>query len=885
MRATLRRVWYAIRRRRREADLVEEIEYHRAMKERDLQQDGLAPAEAKVAARRALGNTRLAQDEARDIWISPWLRDVAQDLSFAIRLLVKDRAFTVTAVLTLALGIGANATIFSAVYAVLLKPLPFTDADRLVAVWKKNPPRGWTNNPISAAEFVTWQAEGRVFDEMAAWRSTSCVVTGGSGAEEDPCEVVSSRLFPILGVTPVSGRVFSAEEDQRDRSHVVILSYGLWQRRFGGDQAAIGSAVTINGVSHTIVGVMPADLSHSYASPYGPVPQLWLAGIGLSSSEVWNDYMGIGRLKPGIGLRQAEAALDSISIGVEQNYPELKGWRAELRSLRDMNAGDIQSALLVLFGAVIFVLLIACANVANLLLARSTGRTHEFAVRAALGAGEWRMIRQLLTEGILLSLAGAALGLLFAWYGTRAVVLLAPDYLVHSASGLESALLEPRVLAFTVGAAVVTALMFGLVPALQGARPRLADTLKESGRGSQHPRKGRVRSVLVVSQIALAMVLLVGAGLMIRTLAGLRAVHLGLDPSHVLTLRVPLAGDRYEDPEATAAFWSRVVESVRKVPGVELATVSRGVPIDDWAGQFFTTADRPNPPAGQVPDANYVVAGPDYFNALRIPLRSGRAFDMQDSHTGLPVVIVNEELVRRHWPGQNPIGQRLRMGSLTSTRPWLTVVGVVGNVLTWGGDAGFRPQIYVPYQQYPWLVAPRHLIVRTAASVTPASVTSAVVRELQSVDKDQPASDIRTLEQLAGEPLAQQRMVMALLGAFAGLALVLSALGIYGVLTYSVARRTREIGVRLALGAQPVSLLRLVIGDGGRLVSIGILAGVAAGLLLTRLLAGLLYGVGPSDLVTFVAGALVLASVSLLACYIPARRAMRVDPIEVLRQE
>ena len=280
-----------------------------------------------------------------------------------------------------------------------------------------------------------------------------------------------------------------------------------------------------------------------------------------------------------------------------------------------------------------------------------------------------------------------------------------------------------------------------------------------------------------------------------------------------------------------------------------------------------------------------MVAGPDYFNALRIPLRSGRAFDMQDSHTGLPVVIVNEELVRRHWPGQNPIGQRLRMGSLTSTRPWLTVVGVVGNVLTWGGDAGFRPQIYVPYQQYPWLVAPRHLIVRTAASVTPASVTSAVVRELQSVDKDQPASDIRTLEQLAGEPLAQQRMVMALLGAFAGLALVLSALGIYGVLTYSVARRTREIGVRLALGAQPVSLLRLVIGDGGRLVSIGILAGVAAGLLLTRLLAGLLYGVGPSDLATFVAGALVLASVSLLACYIPARRAMRVDPIEVLRQE
>ena len=884
MRAALRRIWYAMRRGRREADLVEEIECHRAMRERDFEKDGLDPADARVAARKALGNVRLAQDKARDVWISPCLRDVAQDLRFAVRLLLKDRAFTITAVLTLALGIGANATVFSAVYSVLLKPLPFADASRLVAIRKKNPPRGWTNNPISAAEFVAWRAQGRVFDEMAAWRSTSCVLTGGSGAEEDPCEVVSSRLFPMLGVTPVSGRVFSAEEDQRDKSHVVILSYGLWQRRFAREHAAIGSAVTINGVSHTIVGVMPPDFSHSYASPYGPIPQLWLAGIGLSSSALWNDYMAIGRLKPGMGLRQAEAALDAVSTGVEQNYPELKGWRAELRSLRDMNAGDIESALLVLFGAVIFVLLIACANVANLLLARSSGRTHEFAVRAALGAGEWRMIRQLLTEGLLLSLAGAALGLVFAWYGTRALVFLAPEYLVHSASGLETALLEPRVLAFTVAASVVTALMFGLVPALQGARPQLADTLRESSRGSQHPAKRRVRSVLVVAQIALAMVLLAGAGLMIRTLAGLRAVHLGLDPSQVLTLRVPLGGDRYEDPEVTAAFWSRVVELVRAVPGVESASVSRGVPIDDWAGQFFTTADQPNPPAGQVPDANYVVVGPDYFNALRIPLRSGRTFDVRDSQTGLPVAIVNEELVRRHWPGQNPIGQRLRMGSPTNTR-WLTVVGVVGNVLTWGGDADFRPQIYVPYQQYPWLLAPRHLIVRTSADVAPASVAGAVVRELQRVDRDQPASDIRTLEQLAGEPLAQQRMVMALLGGFAGLALVLAALGVYGVLTYSVARRTREIGVRLALGAQPVSLLRLVIGDGGRLVFIGIAVGVGAGLPLTRLMAGLLYGVGPSDSVTFVAGALVLASASLLACYLPARRAMRVDPIEVLRQE
>jgi putative ABC transport system permease protein len=878
-------VWYTLLRHRHEAALAEEIEFHRAMKEQDFRQDGLDATEASLAARRALGHVLLAQNRARDVWIAPWFLDVCQDLRFAVRLLLKDRVFTATAVLTLALGIGANTTIFSAVYALLLKPLPFAQADRLVAIWKKNLPRGWVRNPISAAEFVAWQAEGRAFEEMAAFRETSCIVTGGDPAEEDPCEIVSSRLFPLLGVTPLVGRPFSVEEDGRDASRVAILSYGLWQRRFRGEEAVLGSSIAINGAAHAIVGVMPAGFAHSYATPYGPTPQLWIGGIGLAASEVWNDYMGIGRLKSGISVRQAEAALDGVSAGLEQRHPDLKGWRAELRTLREMNSGDIRLALLVLFGAVTFVLLIACGNVANLFLARSTGRTHEFALRAALGAGEWRVIRQLLTESLLMSVAGAALGVVLAWFGTQAVVSLAPVYLLNSTSGLKSAALEPGVLAFTLGASVVTALLFGIVPALEGAQPQLAQALKDSTRGSQHRRQGRFRSALVIAQTALAMVLLVGAGLMIRTLAGLRSVNPGFDPQGVLTLRVPLAGDRYKDPQAITGFWTSFAASVRALPGVESASVSRGVPAGDWAGQFFTTDDRPNPPAGQVPDANYLVVGPEYFNVLRIPLAQGRAFDEHDTVTNTPVAIVNQELVRRYWPGQDPLGKRLRMGSPRSKWPWLSVVGVARNVLTGGVYPGFRPEIYVPYQQYPWLLSPQHLIVRAAAGVTAAAVAGAVVRELQRIDRDQPPSDIRTLEQLSAELIGQQRMVMGLLGAFAVLALVLSAVGTYGVLSYSVARRTREIGVRLALGAQPVSVLRLVISDAWRLVCLGLAIGIPAAIVLMRLLGDLLYGVRPTDSPTFVSGTVVLATVSFFACYIPARRAMRVDPIEVLRQE
>ncbi len=873
------------RRRRKASEFSAEIRAHIQLEIERLQEQGLNEEEARAAARRAFGNVAQAQERFYESGRWLWWDHLWQDIRFGLRMLAKSPGSTAVAVLTLALGIGANTVIFSAVYAVLLKPLPFKDYDRLVFIEKKNPPRGWTRNPISPPEILAWRKESGVFEDLAALTGTSCVLTGAWETEEDPCEITSSNLFPLLGTMPIWGRTFSADEDWSEGPRVAILSYGLWQRRFGADESVIGRAIELNGASCTIVGVMPAGFSHLYASPYDSVPEMWLSGIALSPTHAWNDYFGIGRLKAGISLQQAEAQMDQVSIGIERVLPELKGWRAQLMSLRTMVSGDARSALVVLMGAVIFVLLIACANMANLLLARGAGRASEFAVRNALGASQNRIVRQLLTESLVISLAGGALGVLLASLGCKGLVALAPPFLLRSATGLAGGAADLRVLAFTLVTVIASALLFGLVPALQSARPHLMETLKETGRSSvQSPRSRRFRSALVVSEIALAMVLLVGAGLMVRTLAQLSRVNLGFNPANVLTLRVPLSGDRYKQPQARADFWEHVVAAVKALPGVEAASVSRGLPISGWAGQFFTTSDQPNPPAGQVPDANYVVAGPDYFRTMQIPLRRGRSFDEHDTQGTEGVVIVNEELARLHWPGQDPLGKQLRVGPPTA--PWLTVVGVAGNVLSQGQDAGFHAEIYIPYQQFPWLMGgPQHLLVRTFATVKPESLVRAVVLEVHRADKSLPTADIATMEQIALEPMAQQRMVMALLVSFAALALVLSALGIYSVLSYSIAQRTREIGVRVALGAERGSVLRLVVGGGVRLALFGIAVGIAAALALTQLMTDMLYGVRATDPVTFSAVAIVLAVTSLLACYIPARRAMKVDPIVALRYE
>jgi putative ABC transport system permease protein len=868
---------------RADQELDDELRDHLARKTEEYVAKGVTQEEAHRRARFDLGGVEQTKEKCRDARRVNWIQDLLQDIRYGLRTLRKSPGFTAVAVLTLALGIGANTVIFSAVYALLLKPLPFRGADRLVFIVKKNPPRGWTRNPISPAEILAWRNQSGAFEDIAAYTQQTCVLTGGREAEEDPCEVISGNMFPLLNTAPIRGRPFSAEED-KPQGRVAILSYRLWQRRFAGDENVIGRAFDVNGDSYTIVGVMPSNFSHLYASPFGAVPELWLSGIGLSPTLVWNDYFGIGRLKPGISLGQAEARMNIVSERIEPMHKDLKGWRAQLMTLRTNASGDTRLALLVLMGAVIFVLLIACANVANLLLARGSRRASEFALRNALGAGQSRIIRQLLTESLVLSVAGGVLGVLLAPLGCKGLVALAPPFLVKSAPGLGGGATDLRVLAFALGAVVATTFFFGLVPALKSARPNVTETLKETGRSTlQSPHSRRFRSALVVAEIALAMVLLIGAGLMVRTLAGLSRVDLGFNPENVLTLRVPLSGERYKEPQVRAQFWEHVVSAVKSLPGVESMSVSRGLPINGWDGQFFTTLDDPNPPPGQVPAANYVVIGPDYFRTMEIPLRRGRSFNDHDTQSDERVVIVNEELARSCWPGQDPLGKQLQIGG---QGPWRTVVGVAGDVLSQGPDGGSNPEMYIPYQQFPWLLeGPKHLVVRTSATVKPESLVRAVTREIHRVDKSQPVADIATMEEIALEPMKQQRMVMVLLASFAGLALVLSALGIYGVLSYSIAQRTREIGLRLALGADRRSVLRLVVGGGARLAILGIAAGTATALIMTRLMTGLLYGVRPADPVTFGAVTFVMAAASILACYIPASRATRVDPMVALRYE
>lgn len=880
------------RKHRSERDFREEIEAHLELERDELRENGVSEKEARSAARRNFGNVMQAEEQFYEAGRMLWWEHLKQDLQFGVRMLVKTPGFTAVCISILALAIGANTAIFSAVYAVLLRPLPFRHPEQLVFIQKQNPERGWIRNNISPPEILAWGQQTDVFQGLAAINLRSCVLTGGGEAEEVGCEVATSNLFSVLDVAPFRGRYFVPAEDKAEAPRVAILSFVFWQRHFGGDESAIGRTIMVNGTGHTIVGIMPSSLSHLYDSPFwgrfsSPLPQLWVSGIGLQPENLWNDYWGVARLKTGVTLQQASAQMDSVSVRLEKAEPGLKGWRSQLMTLRTLNSRDTRPALLVLMAAVIFVLLIACANMANLLLARGASRAGEFAARITLGASRGRIVRQLLAESLVLSIAGGSLGVLLGSFGCQAFAALAPQYLLNSAPGLANGGTDLRVLTYSMLTVAVTTIGFGLAPAFQSSRQNLAEVLKEGGRGWVQTRGSRrVHSALVVSEVALALVLLIGAGLMVRTLTLLSTFNLGFDPTNVLTMRVPFSGERYKQPESIVRFWEQVVAGVDRLPGVESSSVTRDLPVNGWDGQFFTVAEKPNPPAGQEPDANYIVIGPDYFRTMKIALQEGRAFDDHDTQSGAPVVIINEKLAHRHWPGQTPLGKRLRPGSPDDPRGrWLTVVGVAANVHTRGADGDLNPEIYVPLQQFPWLMTPQHLAVRTALGVKPESVTHAIVEKIHQVDSGLPVTDLATMEQLAAEPLKQQRMVMALLMMFAGLALVLAALGIYSVLSYSTAQRTREIGVRMALGAQRSGVMRLVIGKGLRLAGLGVVLGTLAALALTRLMAELLFGVRPTDPVTFAAVIAILVITSLVACYAPAWRAMKVDPIVALRHE
>ncbi|HET9531507.1 MAG TPA: ABC transporter permease [Blastocatellia bacterium] len=802
-----------------------------------------------------------------------------QDLRYGLRMLIKNPGFTAVAVLTLALGIGANTAIFSVVNTVLLQPLPYNDPDRLVMVWEEDTKRGYPRDTPAVANFIDWRDQNQVFEAMAAMADASFNLTGAGEPERLEGRRVSASLFPLLGVEPHLGRAFLPEEDQPSVNRVVILSHGLWQRRFGSDNEIMGKPLTLNGESYTVVGVMPPG----FRFPNGETG-LWvpIAFTPQQAASRGSHYLNVvARMKPGITLEQAQAEMSTIAERLQQQYPDTNtGLGAVVVSLHEQLVGDIKPALLVLLGAVGFVLLIACANVANLLLARAAARQKEIAVRTALGASRLRLLRQFLTESVLLSALGGGGGLLMALWGVN----LLRTFIPKNISQVQSITIDAGVLVFTLLVSLLTGLIFGLAPAAQASSFNLNETLKEGGRDSATGSRGnRIRGLLITTEIAVSLILLIGAGLLINSFLRLRSVDPGFRTDNLLTMRIVLSEQKYTDQPRRAAFYRELVRRIESLPGVQSAAVTNWIPLVLQGDSIGVSIEgQPDPGPGQMPIVVTRVIHPNYFRTMGIELLEGRQFDERDRVDSHRVIIVSETMARRFWPGEVAVGKRIKPGPLNSSAPWLEIVGVVKDVRQFELGANPKPQMYVPYEQ-PVFFRPSHLVIKT--DVEPLGLAAAVRSTVWEIDKDQPVSNITTMEGVLSESIARQRFSTLLLGIFATVALVLAAVGIYGVMSYSVAQRTHEMGLRMALGAQSRDVLKLVIGQGLRMAIAGITVGLAAAFALTRLMGSLLYGVSTVDPLTFAGVTLLLLSVALAACYVPARRATKVDPMIALRYE
>lgn len=806
-----------------------------------------------------------------------------QDMRYGLRMLAAKPSFTFIAILALALGIGVNSAIFSVVNGVLLKPMGYKEPDKLVRIWEKW--GGFEQGSVSYLNFKDWRERNQSFETMAAYRWTGFNLYGGDQPERVTGRQVSAELLSLLGVTPAIGRNFSSDEDREGATKVAIISDSLWQRRFGGDPAVVNQTVTLNDEPYQVVGVLPADF-HFFTKADVLVPIEASKERALKERSWHPGIQVLARLKPGVHIEQARADMTAIAGALGDQYPNTnKEHWTTLKSLYDATVGDVRNLLLMLLAAVSFVLLIACANVANLMLARASARQKEIAIRTALGASRLRVIRLLITESVMLALAGGALGLLTAYWGTGLALKALPDALPR----VNDIRVDASVLLFTLVASIVTGIVFGLAPALQASNPNLNETLKEGGRSGSAGRQG-VRSVLVVAEVAISLVLLVGSGLLIRSFVALNHVNAGFDDRNLLTFNLSLSSKAYAEAPKVRRFVKQFTEKLEALPGVQSAATTDLLPLSggDSENQFYVVG-RPKPSPSELPLAMFYVTSPSYLRAMQIPLLKGRFFEEADTLATAPVMVIDENMAEQYFPGEEPVGRYIGMPTGPDTVIEFQVIGVVGHVKqenldTLAGSA-VSAQMYIAFNQVPdeFIFPGATMVVRTQTD--PSGYVESVRGALTAMGGNVTLSNAKTMEQLRGELISDRRFTLILVGVFSALALVLASIGIYGVISYSVAQRTREIGIRMALGANQRQILAMILGGGTRLAGLGILIGAVGALGLTRFIRSFLYGVSPSDPLTFTAISLILAGVALLASYVPARRAMRVDPNTALRYE
>jgi putative ABC transport system permease protein len=804
------------------------------------------------------------------------MEKLRQDLGYGIRRLWKNPAITLAAVFALALGIGANTAIFSLVNALVLRPLPYENPDRIILL-------SYALREASPANFLDWKAQSQSFENISAINFWSANLANGNEPERLQGFQTSASLFPMLGVKPVLGRTFLAEEEQPGKDNVAVLSHGLWERAFASNPNIIGQTISLNARNYTVIGIMPAGFQY-----YRPT-EIW-SPLAFTPQEATRRAPGnlivAGRLKPNVSLAQAQSDMTTVAQRLEQQYPQTNtGLTIRLVPLHEHLIGPMRPALLVLLAAVIFVLMIACANVANLLLARAAARQKEIAIRLALGAGRFRIIRQLLTESILLGLLGGIVGLVLAFWGLRFLNASIPLTGAGFLSQLNGISLDGRVLGFTFLISMLTGIIFGLAPALQISNPVLNETLKEGGRGSAGVHSARLRSVLVISEVSLALVLLVCAALMVTSFLRMLNVNLGFEPKNVLTMQTSLLQDRYPEDAQVNTFYKRTIDQVRNLPGVEYAGATSNLPLGGSNKvRGLEIEGIPTPAPGQsTPAANYRMVSPDYFKAMGISLVKGRYFTEQDTENGPPVVVINNALAKRYFSGADPLSKLIRRQNPAPNPPlpWMQVVGIVEDVRHLALTENPRPEMYVPFYQN----ASREMTIVVRTLSDPTSIAPAAREQISSIDKDQPVYNVKAMEEVVADSAYLNRFSMSLLAIFAAVALILSSIGIYSLIAYSVTQRTQEIGIRMALGARPRDILTLFVKQGMLLALIGIVIGALGAFSATQFLSSLLFGVSKGDVTTFAGAALLLALVVLVASYVPARKATKIDPTIAFRSE